>query len=1240
MAGVNFIGDIHAAGGLGTSTRGNLQAILQQQIPVSLVDIGYDQNKVTVPPAMQDLPQGLQYPISLLHGNVHVGTFYRGNWLKEHTDSTYTAAFWYWELSQLPERYLPHLAMINEVWVASRFVQQTVLQAGLKPVTYIPLPISVPLPDHPSRATFDIPDNRYTFLFNFSMQTGHGRKNPWAVIEAFRRAFGTSSTDDGPLLIMKTFAADNYPAVRDKLYAELESVGGLLIDELLPMKQHYELSAVTDAYVSLHRSEGFGLGMAEAMYLGKPVIATNYSSNTDFTLPENSYPVDYTLRPIQESDHHDQPPQAKTYPPGSDVWADADIDQAAAYMRHLYENPDAGRQKGTIAARFIRENYSLETCGQAIAQRLNEIQRLYDLEKVKADNHAFYTKYPKGLSPQAATETERQPRIALWTPLPPQKTGIADYVAEMLPDLSRYARIEIFIDENYTADPALSEYAIYPGTMYETRHAVQPFDLDIYQMGNSVFHLYLYEQMLKKPGLVVLHDLSISSILYSYLLRQHQTTDAFAEELIYSEGEAAYTDIADDIKKRNTDALLSEFGSRYMARRLTEASHAVLTHLEFAESEFQRRYEATSVYTGYLGSPDLLEMLDTTDSAVLRARHDIAPDSFVIGVFGSVFKTKQPEVIVKAVSRLLKRHKNVQLLFVGELKTWKDYDKTFRRLITQHTMTDHTTITGYATYETFLEYMVLCDVVVNLRSPSYGQMSATLTRSIAAGKPSIITDLPEWRFLPESFCWRVPEDDRQGNQLEHYLEQLMATPGQIEERGRNARMYFLHQGRIAYSAMELASLARDVIQSVPAEERQRLPDASSVQDTANTIDLTSAEQQLHRLYKMRETWRRQVKRTTHNRITRVFQRVPIVGRVINRGVSVIMRVLFLGRLLISLDNVLGTSFNHLVAQKTLNQQLAQQLEATRNQLEATRNQLEATRNQLNITSQKYQSDIETLNARLSEQQTFAQQINAASEKRHQEQVRQQAYLREMLLDEQDLPAFFEYENPIADQVADAQSDMARYPETSEQDRFERYYILFEEVFRGDESLIRERQTAYLDYLPLDKTRQPVVDAGCGRGEFLDLLRSRDVSAIGVETNETLVEYLRTQGHTAHHADALSFLNEQSANSLGGITAFQVIEHLTFDYLQMMLYESYRTIDESGFILLETINPLCYEALSSFHTDVTHENPLQPFQMAFLLQYTGFHTIRIFLSSPVQAHGKLEAQNKLRMYQDYAVLGYK
>jgi glycosyltransferase involved in cell wall biosynthesis/2-polyprenyl-3-methyl-5-hydroxy-6-metoxy-1,4-benzoquinol methylase len=273
----------------------------------------------------------------------------------------YTIGLWWWEIGHFPEFLHDAFQAVDEVWVGSDFVAEAVAATTSKPVVTLPLGIEPPKVKAMSRAQLGLPDG-FVFLFSFDFLSVFERKNPLGLIEAFERAF---EPGDGPTLVLKSINGDQTLAAAEKLRLAARRDDILLIDEYLSSEEKNALMATCDAYVSLHRSEGFGLTMAEAMALGKPVIATGYAGNLMFMTDENSYLVPYRLAPI--------PPGCEPYPAGIE-WAEPDVEAAAKLMRYVYEHQDEARAKGERARRDMREQHGPERTAAFLTGRLDEIR--------------------------------------------------------------------------------------------------------------------------------------------------------------------------------------------------------------------------------------------------------------------------------------------------------------------------------------------------------------------------------------------------------------------------------------------------------------------------------------------------------------------------------------------------------------------------------------------------------------------------------------------------------------------------------------------------------------------------------------------------------------------------------------------------------------------------------------------------------------------------------------------------
>jgi hypothetical protein len=275
----------------------------------------------------------------------------------------YTIGVWFWEVEDFPRQFHVAFDYVDEVWVASEFMRETFLKVSPKSVFKFRLPVLTPQIDPAlSRADLGLPE-KFVFLFSFDFFSVLERKNPLGVIEAFAKAF---SNGEGPALVIKTINGDKRPLEMEKLrYASRGRSDIILMDGYLSQIENNTLTALSDCYVSLHRSEGFGLTMAEAMALGKPTIATAYSGNLEFMTPENSYLCPFRRCVVG--------PEQEPYPSES-YWSCPDAGVAAGLMRRVYENLTEARERGTRAAEDVRALHSAAPAGQIIAERLAVIR--------------------------------------------------------------------------------------------------------------------------------------------------------------------------------------------------------------------------------------------------------------------------------------------------------------------------------------------------------------------------------------------------------------------------------------------------------------------------------------------------------------------------------------------------------------------------------------------------------------------------------------------------------------------------------------------------------------------------------------------------------------------------------------------------------------------------------------------------------------------------------------------------
>jgi glycosyltransferase involved in cell wall biosynthesis/SAM-dependent methyltransferase len=359
--GVNVVGYLQSELGVGEAARQVISALDTTSVPVAPVGL-------LAPLSRQghtfSAPQEPEFPFSVnvlcvnadgLPGLVgEVGTAFRRD--------RYTIGMWFWEISKFPKRWEHSFHFLDELWVATDHIGGALAPAATVPITKITVPIEPVSGGLLTRERLGLPAGPL-FLFTFDYNSVFTRKNPLGLLDAFTTAFPEPGE---ATLVLKSINEAN----DESNHAELVAAAGerpdvLLIDRYMSLQEKNSLVAACDCYVSLHRSEGLGITMGEAMYFGKPVIATAYSGNLDFMDSENSLLVDYELVPIG--------PNADPYPPDGE-WADPDLEQAARHMRWVVENEHEARKLGAKAKAAIRTTHSPRAAAKTMLRRLEELR--------------------------------------------------------------------------------------------------------------------------------------------------------------------------------------------------------------------------------------------------------------------------------------------------------------------------------------------------------------------------------------------------------------------------------------------------------------------------------------------------------------------------------------------------------------------------------------------------------------------------------------------------------------------------------------------------------------------------------------------------------------------------------------------------------------------------------------------------------------------------------------------------
>ncbi len=358
--GVNVAGYLSTESGMGEAARASIRSIDAAGIPRALNNVDSYLRKQDT--AYTDFTTANPHPFNLVHLNAdNMADFWRRRGRAYFRDR-YTIGYWFWELSAFRTDWLDAFDHVDEVWVASEFGRRCLEPVSPVPIVKMSLPVTAPEARAVGRAHFNLPEGPRVFLFMFDVSSQIERKNPRAVLRAFRQA---DLAHDQAVLVLKFTNSGHDPDAVRLLRHEAEGLNVVMMDGYMDRADLGALLNVADCYVSLHRAEGYGLTMAEAMLLGKPVIATAYSGNMEFMTPETAFLVDYKEVPLLR----DYGPYLR----GS-VWADPDVAHAGRLMRDVVKKRDRAAAVGARAAAYVAEHHHPARTGQAVRRRLEAIR--------------------------------------------------------------------------------------------------------------------------------------------------------------------------------------------------------------------------------------------------------------------------------------------------------------------------------------------------------------------------------------------------------------------------------------------------------------------------------------------------------------------------------------------------------------------------------------------------------------------------------------------------------------------------------------------------------------------------------------------------------------------------------------------------------------------------------------------------------------------------------------------------
>ncbi|MFZ0936701.1 MAG: glycosyltransferase [Bryobacteraceae bacterium] len=351
-------------------------------------------------------------------------------------------------------------------------------------------------------------------------------------------------------------------------------------------------------------------------------------------------------------------------------------------------------------------------------------------------------------------------RVAFFSPLPPERSGIADYSEALLEPLRHLAEVEVFSQASQPFDAAR-------------------FDIALYQMGNNRCHVFVYEAALRNPGVVAMHESNLHHLMTELTIRRGDW-DGYVRECEYAGGAAA-REFAERVRKLETGP---DYEGLPMTRRLLESARGVIVHSRFMESEIRA--------AGFAGPVAVIPhgaWIPPGDRNRFRERLGLDEAVPLIGIFGFLKPYKRVAESLRAFRRLLRLAPEAKMILVGEPHP----DLPLEGMIRSLGLSASVRLVGFAPIEDFTGYLSACDIVLNLRYPTVGESSGTLLRSMGLGKAALVSEVGSFREFPDDVCLKVPVGAGEEDTIFEYLNLLVSRPEVAQALGARARDYVAQQ---------------------------------------------------------------------------------------------------------------------------------------------------------------------------------------------------------------------------------------------------------------------------------------------------------------------------------------------------------------------------------------------------------------------------------------------------------------
>jgi glycosyltransferase involved in cell wall biosynthesis len=536
---------------------------------------------------------------------------------------------------------------------------------------------------------------KYSITQPYIMYTGgiDFRKNIESSIKAFAKIETQNFNDYQYVIVCKIsdIERNNFEKLLKKLNVKKDKVifTGFVSDQELNF-----LYNASSLFIFPSIYEGFGLPVLEAMTCGKRVIGSNISS-----VPEIIGRDDCMFDPT-------------------------DIEDITNRIDYILNNEHL---KEELEEYFYKRSKQFSWNKSA---------------KITVDAYSELKKQ-KG-------ENIRKIKVAFFSPLPNKRSGISDYSLELLPFISKYFDLDIYVDDyEVENDYIINNFNIYSYKEFELRK--EKYENIIYQFGNSQYHEYMYDIALNNPGIIVLHDFFLSGLV-QFIANKRNDPQFFFDNLKYSHGKVG-DEYFDKIMSHEID-VVETIKHLPINKRIIDSAKAILVHSSYAKGLFEKYYNnSENVY-------EIKQLIKTPSRKMIDTKNKnkkllgFQSDDIVISAFGHITDTKQYDFILNLFEEeSIFNNKSINLVFVGDFIS-DIYKNKINNLIKKYKFT-RVKITGFVSDELYQEYLLASDIGINLRVDSRGETSRALLMNMAYALPTIINDYASFSELPDETTSKV-----------------------------------------------------------------------------------------------------------------------------------------------------------------------------------------------------------------------------------------------------------------------------------------------------------------------------------------------------------------------------------------------------------------------------------------------------------------------------------------------------